>query len=261
MDTENLQNTEAETEDQAHEEGAESEQQAGSQSEPMPPYIEEMSKAISVLAKSVQDIQQQQEELAQKILSAARPGSRSEPGEELSSSGAVKEQESEEGWPSPDELETMSRRELLDLIERKLERRVEERVGKVLQEVQSVRARTEEEKVLQEISQLEKQHPDFWEWRDEMIKIAQEMPGISPRRAYLLAKQENPKKAEELAAKYQRKDDKDEGNEGARPRFAGLTPTSGPAPAARGKLPPEKAAEAAFEEVKARFGDVFAAQE
>lgn len=44
--------------------------------------------------------------------------------------------------------------------------------------------------------------PDFADWNEEMVAIVNEMPGITPLRAYNLAKSENPAKAKKLDEKY-----------------------------------------------------------
>jgi len=85
------------------------------------------------------------------------------------------------------------------------------------------------------IQQAADNHPDFQEFATEIKKIAREMPGISPERAYQMARSEDPDKSATMDEKYETDEQKkvkadaqalEEANSGDAP-FGGLAPTSG----------------------------------
>jgi hypothetical protein len=78
-------------------------------------------------------------------------------------------------------------------------------------------------------------HPDFNEFSKEIATIARTMPGITPERAYQMARAEDPAKSVEMDMKYETDEQKkvkadakalEEANSGDTP-FGGLAPTSG----------------------------------
>ncbi len=82
-------------------------------------------------------------------------------------------------------------------------------------------------------------HPDFMEFEREILQIAKDVKGISPERAYQMARNENPEKASEMDVKYMSEEDKEkkkveeekkvaeEKGDSTTEVFGGLTPTSG----------------------------------
>jgi len=53
------------------------------------------------------------------------------------------------------------------------------------------------------IKEFSKDHPDFFEWRDEMRALVKETPTLSPARAYMLARAEaDPVKVKKIDEKY-----------------------------------------------------------
>src|SRR5207302_313113 len=58
------------------------------------------------------------------------------------------------------------------------------------------------ESYTREIESLSAKHKDFMDWNAEMVAIVEETPGITPLRAYHLARSENPEKVKKLDEKY-----------------------------------------------------------
>jgi hypothetical protein len=81
-----------------------------------------------------------------------------------------------------------------------------EKVAAIVKPTQEAQAATQEavltESYTRQIEGLMAQHNDFADWQDEMVAIVNENPGITPLRAYRLAKAENPDKDKKLDAKY-----------------------------------------------------------
>jgi hypothetical protein len=80
------------------------------------------------------------------------------------------------------------------------------KVAEIVKPTQEAQAATQEavltESYTRQIEGLMGQHKDFADWQDEMVAIVNENPGITPLRAYRLAKAENPEKDKKLDAKY-----------------------------------------------------------
>jgi hypothetical protein len=96
--------------------------------------------------------------------------------------------------------------------------------------------------------------PDFRDWGEEMQRIAGELPGITPERAYRMARSDNPKKAKELDTKYNPPPP-------PKPSPFSFAPNAGgsSAPTASPKAPDKQQAFAnAMEKVQAKWGDQFA---
>jgi hypothetical protein len=130
--------------------------------------------------------------------------------------------------------------------------------------------------------------PDFHEWRDEMIEITKQQPGLPIQRVYALARYENQGKARDLDGRYKdeqgkwleaplseaeaKEKGKKEGTTPARGAtqaqrrpagnnrsgFNGLSPTGATETQRNQRMKPEDAASSAWEETVAKFGDPFA---
>jgi len=135
-------------------------------------------------------------------------------------------------------IEVLSRKEFLDVIEERVGDIVSKKISSVSEHIKDVDSRTTEENLSKQVKEVEEKHKDFWEWRDEIGKIVKSSPGLSVRQAYLLAKDSNPEKATEMAEKYKSDEDRKaeeeakkqaelEKNKPKETVFGGLTPTSG----------------------------------
>lgn len=123
----------------------------------------------------------------------------------------------QEGEPEID-FETASQKEIADYVMNKVNQLVEERVGEVNKKVSSQEYKTQYGEVQREVGELEKQYPDFWNYQQDMVGIAQKYPNMRPKEVYLLAKGQrdagNPKKA----APTQRAKPKEQAPEQPKPR-------------------------------------------
>lgn len=162
--------------------------------------------------------------------------------------------EEEEEEVDDADLESMSRKDFLKVVVKA----VESKLGKEIQSVKTSAQKTSEEverdRIRTQVAEVAEKNPDFWDWAEEVKSIANETPGISVKRAYALAKQENPEKAKQLAEKYKAKDGDKHGSgdadkSGSKPRkLGGLLPTSG-SEAPSQKMDKRTAAEKAWDSV------------
>lgn len=123
--------------------------------------------------------------------------------------------------------------------------------GERIENVQNTVARDLGSRQLQEV---QGKHADVLEWKDEIKDVLSKNPNLSLAQAYVLARNENPAKAESMDKKYKGDDD---GKGGKGDVFFGLTPTStGTAPSEKSgrRMEFSQAAETALDNVMAQLG-------
>lgn len=147
--------------------------------------------------------------------------------------------------PSDDELESMSRKDLLAYIERRFSKTVQSQLRPLQENLQTTSQETERTRIQQQVKEAEQAHPDFWEWRQEMGELVQKYPGLSVDDLYTLARARNAEKAQQLDAARAEKEKPAQ----QQPRFGGLTPTSGTHTQRSGEMDSKTAAESAWDEV------------
>lgn len=129
------------------------------------------------------------------------------------------------------DLESMSRTEFLDVIMDGVGKMLDEKVKPVAERIEKKTEKDLEEEVNKAVSQAQKDHKDFWEWKDEMGKELTKNPYLMPEDAYQLARLHNATKAKEMDVKFPSEEEvkKQKEEEAAKehPGFGGLTPTSG----------------------------------
>lgn len=133
------------------------------------------------------------------------------------------------------DLEKLSRRELLNLIEKRHTKRLRSELEPIARSLTGVHESTAEKDIRAQIQDCVKKHPDFWEWRGEMQAIVKRNPNMTPEEAYVLARSYNPNKVKEVETKLETPEQKTERErkEQASKKtipdflFGGLTPTSG----------------------------------
>lgn len=154
--------------------------------------------------------------------------------------------------PEGPDLESMSRQDFLKVVVKSVSKELGKELKKVQTSANSTREELERDRIKDQVSKVASANPDFWEWADEIRTIANETPGISVKRAYALAKEENPEKAKKLAEKFKDKGDKNGSGEsdgkGKPRRIGGLLPTSG-AEAPTQKMDRRTAAQKAWDAV------------
>lgn len=131
-------------------------------------------------------------------------------------------------------------------------------VGKMLKgvekETKSLSRQQQIEKITGEVERLRKSedHPFFDEFMEDMRDLAKVYPDLMPEELYTLATNKNKDKFNELKKKADEENTKKAEEEGKveRPRFGGLTPTSGVTATKKdGKMTQKEASDAAWEEV------------
>ncbi len=103
-------------------------------------------------------------------------------------------------------LDEMTNAELAKYIREATATEIVEKIQPLLAQFGQQQAAQEQavltESYTREIESLSAKHKDFMDWNAEMVAIVEETPGITPLRAYHLARSENVKKAKELDEKY-----------------------------------------------------------
>lgn len=111
------------------------------------------------------------------------------------------------GPPQPEKpFDEMTNAELAKYIREATAQEIVDKIQPLLAQFGEKQASQEQavltESYTREIEGLAGKHKDFMDWNAEMIAIVEETPGITPLRAYHLARSENQKKAKELDEKY-----------------------------------------------------------
>lgn len=164
----------------------------------------------------------------------------------------------EEQEPDEAVLETMPRSAFSKYLLKAFQRNLDAALKPVTEAVQKAQQTAVSVDVKTQVEKFADQHPDFPEWKDEMLALAKDNPTLSVARLYNLAKLENPDKAKEIDKKF--KKDEKEGEQGKaaagkkKPAANGLTPGGSAGEHKPGKMTPQQAANAAWEETVAQFG-------
>ena len=125
------------------------------------------------------------------------------------------------------DFDDMSNKDLVSYLSESITNRVRDEITNSLRlDMENVQADTKRKEILEDVKQLEKTEPDFWEWRTEMQGIVNTNPLLTAEQAYVLAKRSNPSKAAKLDAKFHPAPER---------KFFGLTPTSNPTSPAHNK--------------------------
>ena len=153
----------------------------------------------------------------------------------------------------PAHLETLSRKEFSDHIVGQVLKAVNKNVVEPLRgELQAITATTTRGQIQAAVERAAAAHPDFGDWRQEMISLAGEYRGLPPERLYAIARADNPTKAKELDTKYE---PKRETQAPIRLRsFGGLTPTQSGTGNRGQRMNGDEAADAAWTETVKAFG-------
>lgn len=130
-----------------------------------------------------------------------------------------------------DNLEALTNAQLL----KKIEARVLKIIKPALEQVDGVADAAVGKEMAEAVKQAAKDHPDFWEWKEEIAALAKKKPSLDPEELYTLVRNKNPDKAVELdgkakkAAAKKKQDAGEDVDDEGEPRvpFGGLTPTSG----------------------------------
>jgi len=210
--------------------------------------IEDLKKDLTTVAETVKEMGKAMEGLssmgeAMKSLQAELKGLKEKPKEEKK-----EKKKADPGY----NLELLSRSEFQQVLLDKFQDLLEEKLAPLGEQVKTVDSTVRTSSIQTALEKAKKKYPDFMEWKEEMIDLAKQVPGISPERAYNLVKAENPDKAKTLLEKYKSPEEKEAETKKAEPKkspFGGLTPTSGEISEESKNLSKKDAAELAWQKV------------
>lgn len=217
---------------------------------------DELEKKIDSITSAMQQTNEMMQKLAEQVVSQ----------QEMLSSLQSKGQEKKEDKKINVDLESMGNTELAMHIIDQVSQLLDQKVKPVEDKASEAINLTSRESVSRLIDKAAEQYPDFYEWTDEMQKLAEENPTLSPERLYKLARSENPDKAAEI-------DGKEKGEEKESPlpnkedsspspsakqrekqkEFGGLPPGNAPTEP-KTNLTQDDAAQTAWDEALAEFG-------
>lgn len=158
----------------------------------------------------------------------------------------------------PAKLELLSRADFGSHIVNQVLKAVNKQVvGPLNQQLNELRTNATRNDVNAAVQESASKHKDFWDWKQEMLTLAQQpaMRALPPESLYILARAANADKAKELDGKY---NPPQEGNGRVRLRsFGGLTPGGGGGSGSKTrKMSSQEAATAAWSEtIKALGGE------
>lgn len=158
----------------------------------------------------------------------------------------------------PAKLELLSRADFGSHIVNQVLKAVNKQVvGPLNQQLNELRTNATRNDVNAAVQESASKHKDFWDWKQEMLTLAQQpaMRALPPESLYILARASNADKAKELDGKY---NPPQEGNGRVRLRsFGGLTPGGGGGSGSKTrKMSSQEAAIAAWSEtIKALGGE------
>lgn len=165
-----------------------------------------------------------------------------------------------------DNLELLDRKSFMGVMLDEMKEIIADAVTPVKNSIENNTTNAGKEKLQKEIKKAQAANADFNEWGDEILDIAKKNPGISPQRAYVIARAENPNKAEKMDEKFKTDDQKKKEEKGAldakaassddiAEQFGGLLPTSGSV-VDSDKLDGDKAADIAWDKTFGNVSDI-----
>lgn len=165
---------------------------------------------------------------------------------------AAEEPEDEE--EDPTDLEVLSRKDFGSLIVRQVLKAVNKQVVEPINnQIREMTAATTRNQIQGSVKELAEKHKDFWDWKDEMLALANENRGLAPQRLYQLARADNATKAAELDKKYA-PPPRDGGGPIRFKGFGGMTPSQSGSGSRSSKMNGSDAATAAWAETVAALG-------
>lgn len=104
--------------------------------------------------------------------------------------------------PTDTELETMPRSKLVAHLQKEFAKEVKQLLGPLQEQLNNVSSATTTDRIGRAVEELKGKHPDFLEWRDEMLTLASSYKGMPPDQLYILAQGSNPEKVKAMRTKY-----------------------------------------------------------
>lgn len=196
--------------------------------------MELLTKTVGLLAQGLQELQGNQSKFTEALEGFSKTN--------------VQPPRAEEPKADPfdgADLDTMTNKDLVQLLLTKLSGAMEEKIAKTAEHIDSkvsaLAERFEGKNASEQIEKVAGKNDDFWEWASEIKLLLKDTPTLSVDRAYKLARAENPDKVEKLKSKYEKKVE-------TKSNLFSLTPTSS-RQSGTGKMSQRDAAEKAFNEV------------
>ncbi len=173
---------------------------------------------------------------------------------------AAAESEEDDDEPEDVDLESLSRNELVNHLEKGFGKTLSKALKPILDRLEATSTDVETDRVKREFAKAKEDFPDFMEWKDEMRDIITAHPELSAENIYLLARAKNPEKVKEIDKKAkEEKGEKEEIDESGKLKgmraFGGLTPTSGASVENDGKKQPKEAALSAWDQAMSNVPD------
>jgi hypothetical protein len=171
---------------------------------------------------------------------------------EFNQSGNSKQEEEEEEHTSAlseDELDKMSRQDLVRHITDTMGQELKKILKPIDERISDTRNETERERLSRELAQVRAAHPEFDQFKEEVSESVRQNPHLSIEDHLVLAKSKNPEKVQMIEKEKAEKEEKEK-TSNVRP-FGGLTPTSGVKSEKSDKMTSSDAANAAWEEAMA----------
>lgn len=147
--------------------------------------------------------------------------------------------------PDPEAINDLDNKDFLKIVLNEMGKLVDKKVGVVSEQIEITQGNLSRSEIKKQIIDLGR--PDFFEWTDEMRKIAEHSPNLSVKQLYSLAREENETKATEMDEKYVKKDDKPDVG------LLSLMPTSGMTAEGDEKLTKEQAMDKAWDDTLENF--------
>ena len=172
----------------------------------------------------------------------------------------ISEQKDAKSAPPKDEytdLERLGRNEFMNVILDKVGALFDSKLEPLSEQVGTIKKTQSTMTVDQQIKEMVEKHDDFWDWKQEIGAKVKANPYLTAEEAYNLVRIENPKKAKELDEKYKPEEEPEEDpTPEGKPRFGGLTPTSGAKTEGTEDMDADDAADAAWDKVFGGANDI-----
>jgi hypothetical protein len=196
-----------------------------------------LEKAVGLIAKGHQELTSGISALTSKIEQIGQP---------------PQKKSGEGGQDEGVDLETLSRTDFAKYLMGQLRSVVEEQVKPLGERFGQLDEKIDGQSLGILIKDFSKDHPDFFEWTEEIRGLVKENPTLTPARLYTLARSENAAKAKKLDEKYGLNKPKVNGADLPLSLFPS-TSTPSATKGSAGKMSPKQAAEAAWDTVMSQF--------
>jgi hypothetical protein len=122
------------------------------------------------------------------------------------SESLTKANEPKEPDPEPNvddaDLETMSRRDLINLINGNMDKRIKESLNPLTKQISGVSSKLDEAITSVTVKDFQGEHPDLMEWKSEIAEIFKMGRASTVADAYSLARSDNPEKVKSVDLKF-----------------------------------------------------------